>query len=293
MWVKDLNVDNLVLEDSKDIREYEIKDIKNKIIQGDAIEVLKKIPSESVDLIFVDPPYFLQLPKKQLRRWNVNTTVEGVEDEWDKFGSFEEYDGFIKTILTELKRIMKPAATIWVISTYHSIFRIGKILQDMDYWILNSIHWIKSNAMPNWLGVRFTNATETMIWAVKEKEVKKYTFDKNLAKKFGVGKVGANVWVIPLCTGNERLKNQDGNKLHTTQKPIELLRRVISITSNEGDIVLDPLAGTGTTGVVAQALNRNFIMIEKQIDYIEGAKNRFTSELKFKDKKSKMEDEFK
>ena len=288
-----MNDSDLVLEDSKDIKEFQIEDIKNKIIHGDAIDVLKKFPSESVDLIFMDPPYFLQLPKKQLRRWNVNTAVEGVEDEWDKFGSFEEYDNFVENILTELNRIMKPNATIWIISTYHSVFRIGKILQDLGYWILNSIHWVKSNAMPNWLGVRFTNATETMIWAVKEKGAKKYTFNKNLAKKFGIGKVGANVWVIPLCTGNERLKNKEGNKLHTTQKPVELLRRVISITSNEGDIVLDPLAGTGTTGVVAKALNRNFIMIEQQFNYIEGAQNRFSSDLRFKDKKSRMEEEFK
>ena len=196
-------------------------------------------------------------------------------------------------MLTELKRIMKPNATIWVISTYHSIFRIGKILQDLGYWVLNSIHWVKSNAMPNWLGVRFTNATETMIWAVREKEAKKYTFDKNLAKKFGIGKVGANVWVIPLCTGNERLKNEEGNKLHTTQKPVELLRRVISITSDEGDVVFDPLSGTGTTGFVAKALNRNFIMIEKEEKYTEGAKKRFSSPPKFKDKKSRMEEEFK
>ena len=270
-----------------------IEDIKNKIIQGDALEVLKKIPKESADLIFMDPPYFLQLPKKQLRRWNVNTTVEGVGDQWDKFSSFEEYDRFIDTILSELKRIMKPEATIWVISTYHSIFRIGKILQDLGFWVLNSIHWIKSNAMPNWLGVRFTNATETMIWAVKDKEVKKYIFDKKLAKEFGIGKVGANVWVIPLCTGKERLKDENGNKLHTTQKPVELLRRIISITSNEGDVVLDPLAGTGTTGHVAQALNRNFILIEKELKYIEGAKKRLSSTLVFKDKRSRMEDEFK
>ncbi len=271
---------------------YELEEILNKIIEGDALKILRKIPDNSVDLVFIDPPYFLQLPKKKLKRWNVKTDVEGVEDDWDKFSSFEEYDNFIITVLKELKRIMKQSATLWVISTYHSIFRIGKIMQDLGFWILNSVHWVKSNAMPNWLGVRFTNATETLIWTVKNKDVKKYTFNKDLAKEYGIGKVGANVWVIPLCTGKERLKNEEGYKLHSTQKPVELLRRIISTTSKEGDIVLDPLSGTGTTGYVAKALKRNFIMIERESKYIDGAKKRFTSELDFKNKKSKMEEEF-
>jgi DNA modification methylase len=282
MLVKTLNLKNLLLVDSEDKLHYSLKQILNKIIEGDALKVLKKIPEKSVDMVFMDPPYFLQLPKKKLKRWNVKTDVEGVEDEWDKFGSFEEYDAFIKTILLELKRILKENGTIWVISTYHSIFRIGKIMQDLGYWILNNVLWLKSNPMPNWLGVRFTNATETMIWATTGKDAKGYTFHKEKAKEFGIGKVGANVWEIPLCTGKERLKDNEGKKIHSTQKPVELLRRIILSTTNEEDIILDPLAGLGTTGYVAKALNRNFIMIEKEERYNKAALERFESPLVFK-----------
>ncbi len=290
--VEHLNIDKLVLEDSKKVNQYALDTIKNKIILGDALEVMKKIPDESIDLVFIDPPYFLQLPKKKLVRWNVKTNVEGVEDEWDKFESFEEYDSFIQKILTQTSRIMKENATIWIISTYHSVHRIGKIMQDLGYWLLSDIIWLKNNPMPNWLGVRFTNATETIIWAVKDKKSKKYTFKKELAKKYGVGKVGANVWVIPLCTGKERLKKEDGEKLHSTQKPVELLKRIILTTSNEGDLILDPMAGTGTTGHVAKELKRDFIMIEREKKYIEGVKQRFKIAPNLKDrKKSSIEEE--
>lgn len=269
-----------VIEDTPKIKAYSIQSILNKVILGDALKVLKKIPEESVDVVFVDPPYFLQLSNKKLRRWTVKTEVDAVNDDWDKFASFEEYDNFIKNILIELKRVMKPNATIWVIATYHSIFRIGKIMQDLGFWILNDVHWIKTNPMPNWLGVRFTNATETLIWAVKDKKVKKYTFNKRWAKEFGIGKIGANVWVLPICNGNERLKDENGRKLHSTQKPVELLKRVILTSTKEGDIILDPMAGVGTTGYVAKALNRNFIMIEKNPKYVEGIKKRFQKPLK-------------
>jgi len=269
-----------VIEDTPKIKAYSIQSILNKVILGDALKVLKKIPEESVDVVFVDPPYFLQLSNKKLRRWTVKTEVDAVNDDWDKFASFEEYDNFIKNILIELKRVMKPNATIWVIATYHSIFRIGKIMQDLGFWILNDVHWIKTNPMPNWLGVRFTNATETLIWAVKDKKVKKYTFNKRWAKEFGIGKIGANVWVLPICNGNERLKDENGRKLHSTQKPVELLKRVILTSTKEGDIILDPMAGVGTTGYVAKALNRNFIMIEKNPKYVEGVKKRFQKPLK-------------
>ena len=277
-----MKTDELIIVDSETKENYLIDSIKNKVIQGDATKILKKIPSNSVDLIFIDPPYFLQLPRKKLKRWNVKTDVEGVEDDWDRFDSFGEYDEFIKKILIETQRIMKENATIWVISTYHSIFRIGKIMQDMGYWILNNIIWVKSNPMPNWLGVRFTNATETMIWATKNKEAKKYYFDKDKAKEFGIGKVGANLWIIPLCTGKERLKDEDGKKLHATQKPQELLRRVILTTSKEGDLILDPLAGVGTTGYVAHALKRKFLMIEKEERYTNGIKKRFQNQISLK-----------
>ncbi len=271
--------DDLVIEDKPEINKYSLEEVLNRVILGDSLKVLKKLPEESVDMVFMDPPYFLQLPNKKLRRWTVKTEVDAVSDDWDKFGSFEEYDNFIKNILTELKRVMKPNATIWVIATYHSIFRIGKIMQDLGFWILNDVHWVKTNPMPNWLGVRFTNATETLIWAVKDKKAKKYTFNKEWAKKFGIGKVGANVWVLPICNGKERLKDEKGKKLHSTQKPIELLKRVILTSTKEGDIVLDPVAGVGTTGYVAKALNRNFIMIEINPKYVEGIKRRFQKPL--------------
>jgi len=276
---KPIQIDNLVIKDNPKIKAYSLPEVLNKVILGDALKVLKKLPEESVDMVFMDPPYFLQLPNKKLRRWTVKTEVDAVNDDWDKFGSFEEYDTFIKDILIELKRVMKPNATIWVIATYHSIFRIGKIMQDLGYWILNDVHWVKTNPMPNWLGVRFTNATETLIWAVKDKKAKKYTFNKEWAKEFGIGKVGANVWVLPICTGRERLKDENGKKLHSTQKPIELLKRVILTSTKEGDVILDPVAGVGTTGYVAKALNRNFIIIEINPKYVGGIKKRFQEPL--------------
>jgi DNA modification methylase len=274
----------LVIRDSENILFYSIEDIKNKVIQGDAFKVLKKIPKESFDMVFIDPPYFLQLGKKKLKRWNVKTTVNGVLDEWDKFSSFEEYDRFIENLLLEVKRVMKPNATLWVIGTYHNIFRVGKIMQDLGFWILNDVIWVKTNPMPNWLGVRFTNATETLIWAVKDKSVKKYTFNREYAKSFGIGKVGANVWVLPICGRSERLLDEKGQKLHSTQKPIELLKRVILTSTKEGDLILDPMAGTGTTGYVAKALGRDFVMIEVNPKYVQGIEERFKKSLKITDK---------
>ena len=274
-----IQTNDLVIKDMPEIKTYSLQEVLNKVILGDALKALKKLPEESVDMIFMDPPYFLQLPNKKLIRWTVKTEVDAVNDDWDKFRSFEEYDDFIKNILTELERVMKPNGTIWVIATYHSIFRIGKIMQDLGFWILNDVHWVKTNPMPNWLGVRFTNATETLIWAVKDKKAKKYTFNKDWAKEFGIGKVGANVWVLPICNGRERLKDENGKKLHSTQKPIELLKRVILTSTKEGDVILDPVAGVGTTGYVAKALNRNFIMIEINPKYVEGIKKRFQKPL--------------
>jgi DNA modification methylase len=274
---------NLVIEDKPGKSEYELSEIENKIILGDTFKVLKKIKNEVFDMVFIDPPYFLQLPNKQLRRWSVKTVVEGVNDEWDKFGSFQEYDNFITELLQEIKRVLKPNGTVWVIATYHSVFRIGKIMQDLGYWILNDVIWIKTNPMPNWLGVRFTNATETLIWAVKDKGVKRYTFNKEYAKKFGMGKVRSNVWILPICWGKERIKGTNGKKLHSTQKPIELLKRVILTSTKEGDLILDPVAGTGTTGYVANALRRNFVMIEINKEYVNGIKKRFSNPLRIND----------
>lgn len=276
----------LVIKDTIRKQKYQLNEIKNKVILGDSFKVLKKIDSASVDMVFIDPPYFLQLTNKKLKRWKVKTDVEGVNDEWDKFSSFEEYDDFIRKLLTEVKRVMKPNATMWVISTYHSIFRIGKIMHDLGFWILNNVIWVKTNPMPNWLGVRFTNATETLIWAVKNKNAKEYTFNKDYAKAFGVGKVGANVWVSPLCMGKERLKDKKGKKLHSTQKPIEILKRIILTSTKEDDFVLDPVAGSGTTGYVAQALKRNFVMIEINPKYVKGVVDRFKSPLNIKNSTS-------
>jgi len=271
----DSSENSIVIYDNQDKSLYKAEEIRNKIILGDALDVLRKVESDLFDMVFIDPPYFLQLQKKKLKRWNVKTDVEGVFDEWDKFSFFEEYDDFIQSILKKVKRVTKENATIWAIGTYHNIFRIGKIMQDLGFWILNDVIWVKNNPMPNWLGVRFTNATETLIWAVKDKKVKKYTFNKELAKQFGIGKIGANVWQIPICSGKERIRDKDGNKIHSTQKPIELLKRVILTTTKEGDLILDPMAGTGTTGYVAKMLKRDFTMIERKPEYIEAIIRRF------------------
>lgn len=240
----------------------------NKVIHGDALEVLKSLPEASIDMVFADPPYNLQLKEgKKLIRWN-RTVVDGVKEDWDRFDSFEDYDRFTEAWLGAVQRVMRPHATIWTIGTYHNIYRIGKAMQDLGFWVLNDVIWLKTNPVPNFLKVRFTNATETLIWAVRDRKDKKYYFDKVLAKKFGIGKVGANVWEIPLCIGKERLKDSDGVKLHSTQKPERLLERAIQISSKEGDVVLDPFGGTGTTACVAKRLNRSFVTIEKNARYI-------------------------
>jgi len=266
---------DMIITDSAEVAEYQLEVIRNRVILGSAFSVLQKLPPECADLVFIDPPYYLQLPPKVLHRWKVKTAVNGVDDEWDRFASFQEYDEFITRLLTEVRRVMKPSATVWVIGTYHNIFRVGKIMQDIGYWILNDVVWVKTNPMPNWLGVRFTNATEHLIWAVKDRRAKGYTFHREYARQFGIGRVGANVWLLPLCSGKERLKDGDGSKLHSTQKPVELLRRVILTATSEGDVVLDPVAGTGTTGYVAKMLGRDYIMVEVNPRYVEGIVNRF------------------
>jgi DNA modification methylase len=235
---------------------------------------MKKMPPEMTDLVFIDPPYFLQLPPKKLLRWT-GSQVNGVNETWDIFKDFADYDNFTLSYLKEAQRIMKPTATIWVIGTYHNIHRIGKIMQDLGFWILNDVIWFKTNPMPNFLGVRFTNATETLIWAVKDKKSKGYTFNKDTAKKIANGKLGINVWQIPLCTGFERLKDEKGQKIHPTQKPESLMEKIILSSSKEGDIIFDPMAGTGTTGFIAKKLRRNFVMIERDERYIKTIRKRF------------------
>jgi DNA modification methylase len=256
--------------------EFNIDNFIDKVIKGDCIEIMKMLPDEIVDTIFVDPPYNLQLPNRKLIRWS-GSVVNGVNDDWDKFRDFKEYDEFTEKWLIEVKRLMKPNATIWVIGTYHHIFRTGKIMQDLGFWILNDVIWLKTNPVPNFLQVRFTNATETLIWAVKDKNVKNYTFNYEYAKRYGFGKVGANVWMIPVCSGKERLKNEKGQKLHSTQKPEKLLERIISISTNKNDIVLDPMAGSGTTGFVAKKLGRHFILIEKEEQYVKATIKRLVN----------------
>jgi DNA modification methylase len=244
----------------------------NTIINGDCIEELGKFPDNSVDLIFADPPYNMQL-ENALYRPN-NTKVDGVNDEWDKFASFADYDNFCIAWLKECRRILKDTGTIWVIGSYHNIFRVGNIMLNLGYWILNDVTWYKTNPMPNFLGTRFTNATETLLWCSKKKEFKKYTFNYKIMKKYNGNKQMTSVWQIGLCIGEERLKGDDGKKAHSTQKPEELLKRVILSTTKQGDIVLDPFFGSGTTGVVAKKLKRNFIGIEREAEYVTLAEKR-------------------
>jgi DNA modification methylase len=251
-----------------------LNDLIDSVIHGDCLHVLKKIPSESIDMVFFDPPYYLQLPKnKKLIRWYVKTVVESPEEYWDEFDSWDEYDTFISRVLKEIRRVMKRNATIWAIGTYHNIFRIGKIMQDLGFWILNDVIWFKTNPMPNWLNVRLTNSTETLIWAVKDRDAKNYTYNHEAAKKYSFNDFGSrialSVWRIPIVRGKERIRDEKGRRLHPTQKPEELLRRVIEISTRKGDIILDPMAGTGTTGVVARELERHFILIEKESRYVE------------------------
>ena len=244
----------------------------NTILQGDCAEVLKKFPDNSVDLIFADPPYNMQL-ENALYRPN-NTKVDGVDDEWDKFSSFAEYDNFCAAWLGECRRVIKDTGTIWVIGSYHNIFRVGTIMLNLGFWILNDVTWHKTNPMPNFMGTRFTNATETLLWCSKKKASKKYTFNYKLMKKYNGNKQMTSVWQIGLCTGEERLKGEDGKKAHSTQKPEELLKRVILSATRQGDIVLDPFFGTGTTGAVAKKLKRNYVGIEKEAGYIALANKR-------------------
>lgn len=244
------------------------------IYQGDCVEALNALPEKSIDLIFADPPYNLQLQNKLLRP-NL-TVVDAVDDEWDQFGDFAAYDQFTRNWLIACRRVLKDTGTIWVIGSYHNIYRVGKILLDLGYWILNDIVWVKTNPMPNFRGVRFTNAHETLLWCKKSKEQRRYTFNYHAMKTANDDKQMRSDWEIPLCTGSERLM-LNGEKLHTTQKPEALLYRVILSSSNPGDVVLDPFFGTGTTGAVAKKLGRHFIGIERDEKYIRGAQARINT----------------
>ncbi|MBI3947593.1 MAG: site-specific DNA-methyltransferase [Armatimonadetes bacterium] len=244
------------------------------IIQGDCVDVLATLPERSVDLIFADPPYNLQL-RGDLWRPNM-TKVDAVDDHWDQFSDFESYDRFTEAWLKGCRRVLKDTGTVWVIGSYHNIFRVGKLLMDLGYWILNDVIWLKTNPMPNFRGVRFTNAHETLIWAKKSASQAKYTFNHRVTKNLNDELQMRSDWLIPLCTGDERIR-VDGQKAHTTQKPEALLYRVIASSSSPGDVVLDPFFGTGTTGAVAKKLHRHWIGIEKDPAYIKVARERIAA----------------
>jgi len=240
------------------------------ILAGDCIAHLEALPPKSVDLVFADPPYNLQLGGELLRP--NNSKVDGVDDEWDRFDSFADYDAFTRRWLAACRRVLKDDGALWVIGSYHNIFRVGAALQDQGFWMLNDIVWRKSNPMPNFKGTRFTNAHETLIWCAKSAE-SRYTFNYDSMKALNEDLQMRSDWTIPLCTGSERLKN-GGAKVHPTQKPEMLLFRVIMATTKPGDVVLDPFFGTGTTGAVAKKLGRHFIGIERDESYIAAAHER-------------------
>lgn len=242
------------------------------ILRGDCIEVLKGLPDKSVDMVFADPPYNLQLGGDLLRP--DNSKVDAVDDDWDKFDSFAAYDAFTRAWLGECRRVLKDEGSLWVIGSYHNIFRLGAAMQDLGFWVLNDIIWRKSNPMPNFKGTRFTNAHETLIWAAKSREQKRYTFNYDALKAFNEDTQMRSDWTLALCTGGERLKDENGDKAHPTQKPEALLHRVLLSASRVGDVVLDPFFGTGTTGAAAKRLGRRFIGIERDETYAKLAEKR-------------------
>ncbi len=242
------------------------------LLEGDCTEILQKLPEQSVDLVFADPPYNLQL-RHELWRPNL-TRVNAVNDAWDQFTDFRSYDDFTRRWLAGCRRVLKDTGTLWVIGTYHNIFRVGSILQDLGFWILNDVVWIKLNPMPNFRGVRFTNAHETLIWAQKTAGAT-YTFNHHAMKALNEDLQMRSDWYLPICSGKERLRS-NGSKVHATQKPEALLYRVLLSSTNPGDVVLDPFFGTGTTGVVAKKLRRRWIGIEKDPHYAEAARRRIS-----------------
>lgn len=244
-----------------------------QVLLGDCLEILKDFPEKSVDLIFADPPYNLQL-QQQLWRPNM-TRVDAVDDEWDRFSSFADYDQFTRRWLLACRRVLKDTGTLWVIGSYHNIYRIGFALQELGFWFLNDIVWVKVNPMPNFRGVRFANAHEILLWVSKAKGAR-YTFNHHAMKEFNDEKQMRSDWTLPICSGSERLK-ANGKKAHSTQKPEALLYRVILSSTNPGDVVLDPFFGTGTTGAVAKKLHRRWIGIEREERYVQLARERLNA----------------
>jgi len=245
--------------------------VRDVIVEGDCIASLKALPDACVDLVFADPPYNMQLGGELTRP--DQSVVDGVDDHWDKFDDFASYDAFTRAWLTEARRVLKPNGAIWVIGSYHNVFRLGAALQDLGFWILNDIVWRKTNPMPNFKGTRFTNAHETLIWAGRSKE-SKYTFNYDALKMLNDELQMRSDWTLPLCTGGERLKDAQGRKLHSTQKPEALLHRVVLATTKPGDLILDPFFGTGTTGAAAKRLGRHYLGLERDGDYVKGARAR-------------------
>jgi len=243
----------------------------DQIVQGDSIEILAGLPERSVDLVFADPPYNLQL-EGELRRPN-NSKVDAVDDAWDQFESFEAYDTFSRAWLTAARRVLKDDGAIWVIGSYHNIYRLGATMQDLGFWFLNDIVWRKTNPMPNFKGTRFTNAHETLLWCAKSREQKRYTFNYHAMKTLNDDLQMRSDWSLPICSGRERLKI-NGEKAHATQKPESLLYRVLLASTNPGDVVVDPFSGSGTTAAVAKRLGRHFIGIERETKYIDVANDR-------------------
>jgi len=237
----------------------------NQILPGDCIEILGELPENCIDVIFADPPYNLQL-KQELWRPNM-TRVEAVNEAWDQFSSFQVYDEFTYNWLSACRRVLKDSGTLWVIGTYHNIYRVGKIMQDLGFWILNDVIWVKTNPMPNFRGVRFTNAHETLLWASKNKD-SRYTFNYHAMKSLNEDLQMRSDWILPICSGSERIRI-NGKKAHATQKPEALLYRVLLSSTEAGDIVLDPFFGSGTTGAVAKKLHRRWIGVELEQRYIE------------------------
>lgn len=244
------------------------------ILIGDCIEKMDALPAGSVDLVFADPPYNLQLDGNLTRP--DQSKVDAVDDHWDQFSSFSAYDAFTRDWMSAAKRILKPDGALWVIGSYHNIFRVGTVLQDLGFWVLNDVIWRKSNPMPNFRGKRFTNAHETLIWASRDQKSKP-TFNYNALKLANDDVQMRSDWVLPICTGHERLKGEDGNKVHPTQKPESLLYRILLATTNPGDVVFDPFFGTGTTGAVAKKLGRHFIGCEREQPYINAALKRIAA----------------
>jgi modification methylase len=242
------------------------------IIKGDCVAALEALPDQSVDVIFADPPYNLQLGGA-LHRPD-QSLVDACDDEWDQFSSFEAYDAFTRAWLLACRRVLKPSGTIWVIGSYHNIFRVGATLQDLNFWILNDIVWRKTNPMPNFKGRRFQNAHETMIWATRDPKAKGYTFNYDAMKAANDDVQMRSDWLFPICNGGERLKGADGKKVHPTQKPEALLARILMASTKPGDVVLDPFFGSGTTGAVAKRLGRHFVGIEREQAYIDAARER-------------------